>query len=366
MKSSSVEIPEIPPEFPIEGWWTPDVNNARRIMNRLQNAGRYLLGSVLICSVAAKLADIPGFIRSVMVLGDMGRPLAGVAAAVVLMLEIGVSALLWSGRHRRWAFFSAAGLLGLFAVVLTAAVFREIAGTCGCFGSLGPHLPFRYQALGDLVLAAGALILAGELPRQGGKLLYAFLGFWGATLILVPGQAGGMGTSEVTAGTMGGTAAVPRVLLFADFSDFGCQVCLEDFLALCDSLNERMAAGGVQVRLIARRDTSREEEAQRRFLTGWAKGNSYGFPVSVDREGIFGSRGVVRTSVVVEAGDGGVIAQGSVPLGAERRSDILSLLDRYGMAPEYLGASGGDPGTSGVEEPPVKSARGPGRERPQR
>jgi hypothetical protein len=162
--------------------------------------------------------------------------------------------------------------------------------------------------------------------RWKSSMLFAILGIWGAVLVLAPAPAAGQGGLNTSSDDRARDGGAVQVYLLADFSDFGCQVCLDDFLAFCDSLNVRTVSAEVQVRLIARRDSSRGEEAQRRFLAGWAKGNGYGFPVEVDSAGVFERRGVVKSSILVERADGEVIARGSFPLGRRRRWEILALL----------------------------------------
>jgi hypothetical protein len=287
---------------------------------------RLVVAAVLVLSAGVKLADIPEFLRGVMLLSGLSRSLAGIAGVLVLMLELGIGMYLLVGHRPRLAMFCGGGLLFLFAGVLTSAVIRQAAGRCGCFGALGPHLPYRYQALADLALAAGTFASAGIFPRRGTRPFLLILGIWGASLIAAPESPEGASDSEgsLLAGGRGGD--VPLVLLLADFSDFGCQLCLDDFLALCDSLDVRASSGSARVRLLARRDSSRGVEAQARFLSGWAKGNGYGFSVGVELAGEFGLRGVTRSTIFVERANGEVIARGSFPLGRERRMEILQLL----------------------------------------
>jgi hypothetical protein len=292
--------------------------------SRFLSAGRRILATVFFLSAGAKLADIAEFIRSVMILGDMIWAFALPTGMLVLLLEVAIGTFLFTGHRPKLAMLCAAGLLTGFSVLLSVAVFREIAGTCGCFGSLGPHLPYRYQALGDIALAVGAIAVADLFPRRGGGLLLGLFGIWAVLLLVAPAplQESSLGIVGDGKRQMGN----PSVLLLADFSDFGCHVCLEDFLALCDSLNVRATSGEAEVRLIARRDSSRAKGVQERFLAGWAKGNGYRFSVVVDSGGVFARAGVAKTSILVENGKGEVIARSSFPLGRGRRREILSLL----------------------------------------
>jgi hypothetical protein len=113
------------------------------------------------------------------------------------------------------------------------------------------------------------------------------------------------------------------VILLADFDDFGCQLCLDDFLAFCDSLNGERLRSAVSVRLVARRDSARSGAAQARMLEGWASGNRYRFPVSVDSESLFERSGVGKTSAIVLGVDGHLIDIAHFPTGSDKRNELL-------------------------------------------
>ena len=118
----------------------------------------------------------------------------------------------------------------------------------------------------------------------------------------------------------------PAVMLIADFGDFGCQLCLDDFLAFCDSLNCMAAHGFPRVRLVARRDSTRTPVNQARMLEGWASGNGYRFPVEVDMDSLFERTSAEKTSAIVWGRDGRLVDFARFPLGPTRRKELLRAL----------------------------------------
>ena len=298
---------------------------------------RIILALVLTAASVSKLFAFRSFAGSLPRLASVPEWLAPSAAACVMLVECVTGLLLFVRRSARPAAVLSLFLFLSFTVVLTDAIVRGVDAPCSCFGALGLILPLRAQAALDLLLASGALFLIrhsggwrrrieGHVPLSRAAAL-VFLS-WGSALIIWPhpeasgqhaitGPPGG----EIFSGTPGRLS----VLLLADFEDFGCQLCLDDFLAFCDSLNTGPFRSTIGVRLIARRDPARNARDQARLLAGWASGNGYGFPVSVDADSLFERSGVGKTSAILVAADGRLLDIVHFPTGSLRRNQILHL-----------------------------------------
>ena len=112
-------------------------------------------------------------------------------------------------------------------------------------------------------------------PPTGVAAIAALL--WGSTLMVWPHPKTGAPRKISVPATFlqeksEDASRHPAVILLADFDDFGCQLCLDDFLAFCDSLNGERLRSSVSVRLVARRDSARSGAAQARTGEGGAEG----------------------------------------------------------------------------------------------
>lgn len=299
------------------------------------DVARLALGLVLTGASVSKFFAFHPFAMSLSSLAHVPEYLANTAAAGLIALECGTGLLLLSGKSIRIAASAALFLFLAFTVVLSGSIVRGVDPPCNCFGSLGPRLPMREQALLDLLLAAAAFFLircasATEphefSPPTGIAAIAALL--WGSALIVWPHPETGTGKETPVPASFlqeesGNASRRPAVLLLADFDDFGCQLCLDDFLAFCDSLNGAKFRTAVSVRLVARRDSARSGPAQARMLEGWAAGNRYLFPVSVDSEGLFERSGVGKTSAIVLGVDGHLVDIAHFPTGSGKRNELL-------------------------------------------
>ena len=296
---------------------------------------RLALGLVLTGASVSKLFAFHSSAVSLSILAHVPENLANPAEAGLIALECGTGLLLLSGKSIRISAPAALCLFVAFTLVLSGAIVRGVDHPCNCFGSLGPRLPVREEALLDLLLAAVAFFLvkcasAAEvhrfLPPAGFAAALALL--WSLALILWPHPETAAGNATPVPASLlreesGNASRRPVVLLLADFYDFGCQLCLDDFLAFCDSLNGARFRSAVSVRLVARRDSARSGPEQARMIEGWAAGNRYLFPVSVDREMLFERSGVGKTSAIVLGADGHLVDIAHFPTGGGKRNELL-------------------------------------------
>ncbi len=296
---------------------------------------RLALGLVLAAASVSKVFTFHPFAMSLSSLAHVPDELANPAAAGLIALECGTGLLLLSGKSLRSAASAALFLFGAFAVVLSTAIVRGVDLPCNCFGSFGPSLPMKEQALLDLFLAVVAFFLImvdsaterREFSLPTGIAAIAAI-LWGSTLIAWPHPDTAAGKETPVPASFlpeesGNASRGPAVILLADFDDFGCQLCLDDFLAFCDSLNSAKYRSAASVRLVARRDSARSGPGQARMLEGWAAGNRYLFPVSVDSESLFERSGVGKTSAIVLGLDGHLVDIAHFPTGILKRNELL-------------------------------------------
>jgi uncharacterized membrane protein len=301
---------------------------------------RLVLGIVLAAASVSKIPVFHSFAASVSLLSGIPHSASFPAAAVLIFLELGTGILLLLRRSMRVAANSAVMLFLLFACVLSAAIVRGVDTPCNCFGNFGPDLPARGQAGLDILLASLAFLLIRKnsavegntnVPNPVRMLFPASALVWGIVLVIWPHPASG-GRVPAPVGNIPLRDELleppgrPAVILLADFDDFGCQLCLDDFLAFCDSLNGGRFRSAVSVRLIARRDSTRSVSAQSRMIEGWASGNSYLFPVSVDSGAVFERSGVGKTSAIIVAADGRLLDVVHFPAGILRRNEVLQAI----------------------------------------
>jgi len=309
----------------------------RFLRSYIADSVRLALGLVLTGASVSKVLAFDPFAVSLSSFAPVPHQIVTTAAAALIALECGTGLLLLTGKFTRVAAGLALFLFVGFTAVLTAAITRNIDIPCNCFGSLGPRLPMREQAVLDLLFAVLAFFLMYAASETGGGAIerFPFTGvaaiaalLWGSSLIVWPHTERadtGRTPPPGVAGreTSGNSPGRPAVILLADFDDFGCQICLDDFLAFCDSLNGEKFRSAVDVRLLARRDTLRTGPSQARMLEGWAAGNMYMFPVSLDTGGVFERSGVGKTSAILTGADGRLIDVAHFPTGSERRDELL-------------------------------------------
>ncbi|HTR99111.1 MAG TPA: MauE/DoxX family redox-associated membrane protein [Bacteroidota bacterium] len=306
----------------------------------VRHALRVLIGLLLVAAGVSKVLAFSPFAGVLRPLLGVGGAAALCVAALVIAAEM-ITGTLMVARRRMQAAASAAFCLFLcFALVLTRAVVGGIDIPCMCFGFIAPRLPLRIEAVLDLLLGLGALACVRDAvssrgeevsPRAGGVIPLVSGILWGAMLLSWP--VGGHGDraevpprGEFFSGASPQRGDYPAVMLIADFGDFGCQLCLDDFLAFCDSLNGMASRGVPRVRLVARRDTTRTPAGQARLLEGWASGNGYRFPVEVDTDSLFERTAAQKTSAILWGKDGRLIDFARFPLGPARRLELLRAL----------------------------------------
>lgn len=308
-------------------------------------AARLALGLILLGAAISKLLSLAPFFSSVEQLSGIPKQIAVPVGLCVLTAEFAAGLSLLTGYRAKQAAYLSVVLFATFASVLSRAIARGIDLPCNCFGVLGPVLPIRGEALLDLALCVVALHFGRSFHSTGSTEVQplritapaaALVLLWGSALILWPHlhrmSAPDPAWTMLRTKLLRAAGPTPQghgtVFLLADFDDFGCHLCLDDFLAFCDSLESSSSPERPVVRLIARRDSAMSEEDQFRMLRGWGAGNHYSFSLSIDREGLFDPGRSPRTALVALDPEGRVLSAARFPLGPDRREEILRAVCR--------------------------------------
>jgi hypothetical protein len=305
---------------------------------------RWVLGGIFCLSSIAKAVAIGPFVLTVQRLTGVSADIAVFLAWATVFAEGALGLLLLSGRWSGVSLPVAAAILVGFAFLLLSFLLRREQLLCNCFGTFFPRLPSRAQILLDLALAAmGVLATPGrDSPPSTGLSRRRTVRILGTAAVLLlctgvvaslheprpPKVRGQFSLLAERSGPSEEMITTPIIFFLVDFSDFGCVLCLDDFLAMADSVDRLTQEGKIRTQLISRRHPERSPEAQQRMLKGWMEGNRYGFDARVDEDSLFERTQCKRTTMVVLDDREDVLFSGTFPLGPARREEVLQALRR--------------------------------------
>lgn len=121
-----------------------------------------------------------------------------------------------------------------------------------------------------------------------------------------------------------GNSESKKVLLFVDFTDFGCSSCSEGVAAICRSLNSELKVKERKNVLIMIRKRKGTEEYYSWLVKDWRKENDIVFPIMVDKDNFFEQTGINKTSVAIIDKDQKVIEYKEFPMQGKEIRRILS------------------------------------------
>src|SRR4051794_10281902 len=116
---------------------------------------RLLLAGVFIVAGVGKLADLPGFRRTLRGFG-LGERLARIGAVALPIAELATAAALLVQPWATWGAAAALALLVAFTGALVNALARGDAPDCGCLGAFQSAAVSRRQVARNSGLAASA------------------------------------------------------------------------------------------------------------------------------------------------------------------------------------------------------------------
>ena len=117
---------------------------------------------------------------------------------------------------------------------------------------------------------------------------------------------------------------------FLRFVDFGCALCLNNFLDLCDSLELNASRFGERrVVLVFQRDDN-EESYQLTTLKQWSHACNLSYSISLASAEFFRSHGIEYSSVVLVDSADSVKFVERIPLTSEQQREFIRVLFRLG------------------------------------
>ena len=129
--------------------------------DRLLAAGRMALGATFVYAAMAKVPDMAAFAADVANYRLAPPAAVPFLGASVVGVELLAGLALLAGVAARGAALVAAGLLGVFMIALSQALWRGIDLRCGCFGGQAPASWWRVVEDAGLLLVAVAVAARG-------------------------------------------------------------------------------------------------------------------------------------------------------------------------------------------------------------
>jgi hypothetical protein len=299
----------------------------------------WIIGGVLSAASFAKALDIGPFVLTIQRLTDTSPGVSGVMAWCVVITEAGLGVMLLSGRWRDGLLSAATALFFFFALLLGVLLVKGVRVPCNCFGPLGLKLSLRSQIALDLALAvlggiaswrANSRLGAGSFRHRLLRASGIAVGFFICTAMVAalserwsPEVRGQFAQLTECVVPVEGVEERPWIFLLVDFSDFGCILCLDDFLAMADSVDRLTREGKIHTQLICRRRSDRALDVQQRMLRVWMEGNTFGFDARVDEDSLFERTLCRRTTLVLLDEKRNVLFEGVFPLGESRRVEVI-------------------------------------------
>ncbi|MBI1803112.1 MAG: hypothetical protein HYR77_01465 [Ignavibacteria bacterium] len=113
---------------------------------------------------------------------------------------------------------------------------------------------------------------------------------------------------------------------FLRFVDFGCAVCLNNFLDLCDSLEANaLRSGSRRIVLIFRRDANRESY-QMRTLRKWSDASNLHFPIFLMSAEFFRRHGIDYSSIILVDRKEDITFFQKIPLSNDKQTELIDAL----------------------------------------
>lgn len=107
------------------------------------------------------------------------------------------------------------------------------------------------------------------------------------------------------------------------FVDFGCEVCLNNFLDFSDRLQNIAEGKRAPAVMVFEQESAGH---QKRRLHRWAKACGLKFPIVFVPQGMFAENGVTHSSVAILHARGGLTRVGDLPLPMEVEAKVMNML----------------------------------------
>jgi hypothetical protein len=117
-----------------------------------------------------------------------------------------------------------------------------------------------------------------------------------------------------------------KILLFVDFSDFGCVPCSEGVAFICKSLDKDLSLSQKKNVIILIRKRNGSDAYYSWLVEDWRKENSIVFPIIIEKDNFFEQAGINKTSLAILDKDYKVIEYNEFPMQERMMKRILSEL----------------------------------------
>jgi len=202
------------------------------------------------------------------------------------------------------SFVLASFLLIVYVGVLLFGIYKYGDFKCPCFGLFKVSLSAKYQIVFDVFLLS--LLSFRKTGINKTQLILASI--FGILLLYFFGQSLKSAShrinlhelffelSENYPDKFKSNNSGRFLILFINFHDFSCHICLEDFLNFSRfvNLNKRQ---NLQIICFFRRD-HREVKTQEKVMRRWMELNELDFPIVIDSSLIFEKNGITKTSAL--------------------------------------------------------------------
>ncbi|MEE9222597.1 MAG: hypothetical protein V3V40_04000 [Nitrosomonadaceae bacterium] len=116
-------------------------------------------------------------------------------------------------------------------------------------------------------------------------------------------------------------------LIFLDFVDFNCGICLQDINRFIDNLGDLEAQKILKRKvLVLVRRNEKEITFQERIVNGWRESHRISFPVTLISQDVFEDSQISKTSVVLLGLGGEIEFISEFPLGREKHGQVMRML----------------------------------------
>lgn len=117
-----------------------------------------------------------------------------------------------------------------------------------------------------------------------------------------------------------------RLILLLDFNDFNCPPCFDDFISLCDKINNVFGKDSQEhiVAVFRQRDIAILKDSEK--LLYWKKINNINFVTLVGPDSIFESIKFIKSMAIVLDNRNKIIFSEYFPMGERKHNNIIKLL----------------------------------------
>jgi hypothetical protein len=115
----------------------------------------------------------------------------------------------------------------------------------------------------------------------------------------------------------------PVLGLFLRFVDFGCEVCLNNFLDFCDSVNSNAARYGTRTVVMVFQRDDNEESYQLKTLRKWSRACNLNYPTCLASPEMFEENQIKYSTAILLNGSDTIELRAQIPLSVETQKEFI-------------------------------------------